>query len=67
MLAFLLQSAMSPNLFKEVSDERGGTSEDHTIYFDVLVWQNISQKHSLSVLDLLRSNSVILHDSESPT
>ncbi|KAH7677402.1 Peptidase M20 protein [Dioscorea alata] len=36
MLPFLLQSAMSPNLAKEVSHEPGATSEDRTIYFDVL-------------------------------
>ena len=42
MLPFLLQVVSSTDLPKELSDERGGTSEDHTIYFDVLVWQNIS-------------------------
>ncbi|KAH7677401.1 Peptidase M20 protein [Dioscorea alata] len=57
MLPFLLQSAMSPNLAKEVSHEPGATSEDRTIYFDVLgVYMVVYRQHLATMLH----NSVIL-------
>ncbi|KAH7662648.1 Zn-dependent exopeptidases protein [Dioscorea alata] len=57
MLAFLLQSAMSPNLAKEVSHEPGATSEDRTIYFDVLGVYMVVYRQRLATM---LHNSVIL-------